>query len=147
MKNKKTDTTRLNHIRHLKNLKQFKAYFKCGILAHGFARAYCASCGGDYIVGYSCKKRGVCLSCNTKHIISITTHFLEEVLPKLPLRQWVLSVPKWLRYHLAKEAELASQVLRISIAEIEKQLKRSCDGIRDGAKLGAVSFIQRFGSR
>ncbi len=69
------------------------------------------------------------------------------MLPKLPFRQWVLSVPKWLRYYLGKEAVLASQVLKIFLSEIEKQLKRSCDGIMDNAKLGAVSFIQRFGSR
>jgi hypothetical protein len=127
--------------------KEFKDYFKCGILAHGFARAYCASCGNDYLVGFSCKRRGVCPSCNTKHMISITTHLLEKVLPKLPLRQWVLSVPKWLRYYLVKEAALASQVLRMFMSEIEKQLIKSCDGITDDAKLGAVSFIQRFGSR
>ncbi len=58
-------------------------------------------------------------------MIFITTHLLEEVLPKLPLRQWVLSVPKWLRYHLTKDAALASQVLRIFIDEIEKQLKKA----------------------
>jgi len=127
--------------------KEFKDYFKCGILAHGFARAYCSNCSEDFIVAYSCKKRGVCPSCNTKHMIFITMHLLEEVLPKLPLRQWVLSVPKWLRYHLTKDAPLASQVLRIFIDEIEKQLKKSCDRITDDAKLGAVSFIQRFGSR
>ncbi len=77
----------------------------------------------------------------------ILIKLIEEVLPKLPLRQWVLTVPKWLRYHLTKEALLASQVLRIFINEIEKQLKKSCDGITDDAKLDPVSFIQRFGSR
>ena len=127
--------------------KEYKDYFKCGILAHGFARAYCANCSGDFIVALSCKRRGICPSCNTKHMIFITTHLLEEVLPKLPLRQWVLSVPKWLRYHLTKDAALASRVLRIFIDEIEKQLKKSCDRITEGAKLGEVSFIQRFGSR
>ena len=29
---------------------EFKDYFKCGILDHGFARAYCAHCVGDFIV-------------------------------------------------------------------------------------------------
>ena len=69
-------------------------------------------CGPDpAIVTFSCKKRGVCPSCNTKHMIFITMHLLEEVPPKLPLRQWVLSVPKWLRYHLTNDTQLASQVL------------------------------------
>lgn len=108
---------------------------------------YCANCSGDYNVAYSCKKRRVCPSCNTKNMVAITTHLLEEVLPKLSLRQWVLSDPKWLRYQLTKDAALASQVLRIFIAEIEKKLKKSCDGITEYAKLSAVNFIQRFGSR
>ena len=73
---------------------EFKAYFKCGILAHGLARAYCAHCHADFVVALSCKKRGVCPSCTTKHMISITTHLLENILPKLSQRQWVLSVPK-----------------------------------------------------
>ena len=47
------------------------------------------------------------------YVIATATHIVEEVLPKLPLRQWVLSVPKWIRYYLAKDPSLASQVLRI----------------------------------
>ena len=99
--------------------REFKGYFKCGILAHGFARTYCANCRGDFIVAFSCKKRGVCPSCNTKHMIFITLHLLEEVLPKLPLRQWVLSVPKWLRYHLRT---------RTSEEQTLKQIELMLDG-------------------
>ncbi len=78
---------------------------------------------------------------------SITAHLVENVLPKLPLRQWVLSVPKWIRYFIARESKLLSKVLRIFVNEIEKQLKKSSAGIESEARLGAVSFIQRFGSR
>jgi phosphoserine phosphatase len=80
-------------------------------------------------------------------MISITIHLLDTVLPKLPLRQRVLSVPKWLRFYIEKDADLASHILRVFIHEIEKQLKKSCDGITSDAKLGAVGFIQRIGSR
>jgi hypothetical protein len=38
--------------------KEFRSYLKCGILAHGFARARCSSCGYDFIVGFSCRGRG-----------------------------------------------------------------------------------------
>ena len=125
---------------------EFRDYFKCGILCHGFARARC-KCGIDIIIAFSCKKRGVCPSCNTKHMIATATHIVEAVLPKLPIRQWVLSVPKWIRYYLARDSGLASQVLRIFIAEIQKQLKISLSKkVPDNARLGAISFIQRFGS-
>ncbi|MDQ2994766.1 MAG: transposase, partial [Pseudomonadota bacterium] len=124
---------------------EFRDYFKCGILCFGFARARCL-CGTDFIIVFSCKRRGVCPSCNTKNMIATAMHIVEEVLPKLPLRQWVLSLPKWIRYYLARDPSLASQVLRIFIDEIRKQLKTLSPKNIINAKLGAISFIQRFGS-
>ena len=65
---------------------EYRDYFRCGILSHGFARAHC-KCGADFIIAFSCKRRGVCPSCNTKHMIATATHIVSEVLPKLPIRQ------------------------------------------------------------
>ena len=31
----------------------FREYLKCGLLCHGFARAYCAGCGHDFLVGWN----------------------------------------------------------------------------------------------
>jgi hypothetical protein len=36
----------------------FRRYLECGILSHGFARAFCAECGHDFLVAFSCKARG-----------------------------------------------------------------------------------------
>ena len=41
--------------------KEFRSYLTCGILAHGFARARCATCGYDFLVAFSCKGRGPAL--------------------------------------------------------------------------------------
>lgn len=80
-------------------------------------------------------------------MFATATHITSEVLPKLPVRQWVLSVPKWIRYFLARDSGLASQVLRIFIYEIQKQLKISIGKNSSyDVKVGAISFIQRFGS-
>ena len=38
--------------------RDFRRYLECGILAYGFARAYCADCGRDFLVAFSCKGRG-----------------------------------------------------------------------------------------
>jgi len=63
------------------------------------------------------------------------------------VRQWVLSVPKWIRYYLARDSSQAGKVLRIFIDEIKKQLKTlSGTKISDEAKLDEISFIQRFRS-
>jgi predicted aconitase len=45
--------------------KDFRAYLRCGILAHGFARARCEDCGHERLIPFSCKGRGICPSCNT----------------------------------------------------------------------------------
>lgn len=51
------------------------------------------------IGGYlSCKGRGVCPSCNALRMAEVAAHLVDEVFPVLPVRQWVLAVPKRLRY-------------------------------------------------
>ena len=47
----------------------FRAYLKCGILAHGFARAYCAGCGHGFLLAFSCKGRDICPSCATRRMV------------------------------------------------------------------------------
>ena len=36
----------------------FRAYLRCGILAHGFARVRCDGCATERLVAFSCKGRG-----------------------------------------------------------------------------------------
>lgn len=78
--------------------RDFRRYLECGILAHGFARARCAQCGHDFLIAFSCKGRGVCPSCNTRRMVETAAHLTDHVLPPLPLRQWVLSVPMRLHF-------------------------------------------------
>ncbi len=40
--------------------KDLRAYLRCGILAHGFARVRCEDCGHERLLAFSCKGRGVC---------------------------------------------------------------------------------------
>ena len=62
-----------------------------------FARARCGDCGHDFLVAFSCKGRGVCPSCNARRMAETAAHLTDHVFPRLPVRQWVLSVPKRLR--------------------------------------------------
>ena len=44
-------------------------------------------------------------------------HLVDHVLPRrVPVRQWVLSLPRWLRYVLPYDAERTSAVLRCGAA-------------------------------
>ena len=127
---------------------EFRSFLKCGILAYGFARAHCDGCGHDSLIAFSCKGRGVCPSCNTRHMAQIAAHLVDNVFPKLPVRQWVLSFPKRIRYFLHHNPEITSSVLNILITAVESQLILSSSKhspIPEGCRLGAVTFIQRFG--
>ena len=103
---------------------EFRSYIKCGVLAHGFARARCPDCGHDFFIAFSCKKRGLCPFCVTKYMAMISAHLTDQVLPIVATRQFVLSLPKWLRYYVAKDSGLSSRVLKIFIQSIEKQFKK-----------------------
>ncbi|MBL8485910.1 MAG: transposase zinc-binding domain-containing protein [Rhodocyclaceae bacterium] len=126
--------------------REFRRYLDCGILAHGFARARCADCGHDFIVAYSCKGRGICPCCTTRRMAETAAHLVDHVFPRLPVRQWVLSLPKRLRYHL-DDAELQDAVLHSFLHAIERCLRQArADEQGEGhARIGAVVFFHRFG--
>jgi len=126
--------------------RDFRAYLRCGILAHGFARARCAGCGYDFLVAFSCASRGVCPSCNARRMVETAAHLVDHVLPPLPVRQWVLSVPKRLRPFLHHNPVIAGAVLRIFLRAIRTTLRDASPGAGPGAQIGAVSFLHRFGS-
>jgi hypothetical protein len=74
-------------------------------------------------------------------------HLVDRVLPDVPVRQWVLSVPHALRYRLAYDATLVGQVFGIFARVVFQLLRRKAReyGIPNG-QCGAVTFVQRFGS-
>jgi hypothetical protein len=70
--------------------------------------------------------------------------------PRLPVRQWVLSVPKRLRYFMQRDWEALNMVLRIYLRVIAQNLQSNCPGSANVDKtalhIGAVAFVHRFGS-
>jgi hypothetical protein len=71
---------------------------------------------------------------------------VDEVLPRQPVRQWVLSLPFALRYLLATRPEIVTQVLGIVYRAISGHLIRKAGLTRASGVTGAVTLIQRFGS-
>ena len=71
---------------------------------------------------------------------------MDQVFPPLPVRQWVLSVPKRLRYFLQREPAAMAAVLHIFLRVVEAHLRRSSPGASARARFGAVSFVHRFGA-
>ena len=77
--------------------RELRAYLECGILTCGFARARCGACGHDFLVAFSCKGRGLFPSCTTRRMAATAAHLVEHVFLHVPVRQWVISVPRRLR--------------------------------------------------
>lgn len=99
------------------------------------------------VVAFSCKGRGVCPSCGGRRMSELAAHLVDHVIPDVPVRQWMLSLPWSLRYQLAFDPALCRDVLAIFIRVVFGWLRRTAarHGIRDG-QCGAVTVIQRFGS-
>jgi len=124
----------------------FRKYLDCGIMARGFARAYCPSCGYDFLLPFSCKTRGLCPSCNTRRMVETAATLVDHVLPRVPTRQWVLAVPKRIRWFVQHDHKVASRVLTIFLGEVERILRRCSPGASRASRFGAVAFPQRFGN-
>ena len=74
-------------------------------------------------------------------------HLVDRVLPMVPIRQRVLSLPCALRYRLAYDSGLVRDVLYIFIQTVFSSLRPRAKkqfGIRK-ARCGGVTFVQRFG--
>jgi len=125
---------------------EFRDFLTCGVLAHGFARLRCADCAFERLVPFSCKGRGFCPSCGGRRMTEYAARLVDDVLPRVPVRQWVLSLPHRLRYLLAWDHELSRAVLGIYVRVLLGfQRRRACRyGIRAGHS-GCVTVIQRFG--
>jgi Putative transposase/Transposase zinc-binding domain len=125
---------------------EFEEYLQCGILAHGFLRVRCECCHHERHVAFSCKRRGFCPSCCAKRMTESAALLVDTVLPRQPMRQWVLSVPYPLRLLFARQPLVMSAALKIVYRTIESYLIRKSGETRITAHTGAVTLIQRFGS-
>jgi hypothetical protein len=127
---------------------EFESYLECGILAYGFLRLKCKDCGKEKLLGFSCKKRGICPSCGGRRMSETSAHLVNNTIPRVKVRQWVLSVPFSLRYQMSSNPSLQSSLLRIVLRVITGFYKKriKLDYKVPYSKTGAVTLIQRFGS-
>ncbi len=122
--------------------KEFESYLRCGILGHGFLRGECRACKSAILVAFSCKRRTACPSCGARRMAAEAAHLVDRVLPHVPVRHWVLSVPFDIRYLLATDRSLLSAVLRIFVDVLSQRYRlRSSAGATGQA--GIVAGIHR----
>ena len=126
---------------------EFTRYLGCGILREGFTRVRCDGCGNDFLVAFSCKSRGICPSCTARREHEVAAHLLNHVLPRVPVRQWVFSFPRRIRWHLGNDPDLMASALNIFLRALFTFHRRRA--VRLGVvrpSCGSITFVQRFGS-
>jgi hypothetical protein len=81
---------------------------------------------------------------NDRHMAETAAHLADHVFLPLPVRQWVLSIPKRLRYFLQHEPEAISAVLHILLRVIEARLcqRSGCTGVHPRPVLGPSPLLQ-----
>ena len=62
---------------------ELREFLTCGVLSHGLP--------------FSCKRRGFCPICweGGRRMAERAASLVDEVLPRVPVRQWVLTPPLW----------------------------------------------------
>ena len=121
--------------------KELEGYLACGLLCHGFARLKCGSCDETRLVAFSRKGRGFCPSCLGRKMSATAAHLIEDVLPAVDLRQWVLTVPFAWRKRLGYDGRLMSALTRIFVKTVLGFYRE-----RGGGQSGAVVAVQRTSS-
>ncbi|HYX33993.1 MAG TPA: transposase zinc-binding domain-containing protein [Oligoflexus sp.] len=122
-------------------------FLNCGILLAGFVRLKCDDCAHSIIVAFSCKGRGFCPSCAARRMSERSIHLADNVIPFVPTRHWVLSVPFELRYWMASDDKLLKRVNKILCDEVNNYLRKKARKLGiEGGETGIVSYLQRAGS-
>ncbi len=77
----------------------------------------------------------------------LAAHWLDEVFPHVPVRQWVLTLPWDKRLLLSRRPDLARGVLRVALRVLFRGYRDRARalGVPDG-RTGSITVLQRFGS-
>lgn len=126
--------------------REFKKYLRCGNLALGMARFHCSLCQKDKLVAFSCKGRTLCPSCTGRRMSDTAKHLIEEVIPEVPTRQWVLSMPYAYRFLLARNPDFLRKALAIFHRTLGRHYESKARALNlNEPKSGAITVVQRFG--
>jgi hypothetical protein len=106
----------------------------------------CGDCGRGKLVAFSCKRRGFCPSCGARRMAQTATQLVDHVIPHVPVRQWVLSLPIPLRLLLPAQPRQVTSVLQVVHRVITHHLLGQAGLKSEDADIGAGTLIQRFGS-
>src|SRR5262245_48365187 len=110
----------------------------------GVARFRCEGGAREHLVPFSCKGRGFCPSCGRRRMTERAAQLIDEVMPWVAVRQWVLTVPHRLRYQMAWNHGLSRAVLGV-YAHVpgEVYAQGACARGVPGGRTGSITVMQR----
>jgi len=128
--------------------REFREFLTCGVFEHGVARFRCEGCAREHLLPFSCKGRAWCPSCGGRRMTERAAHLVDAVLPQVPVRQWVLTVPYRPRYQMAWNHRLTRAMLREYTRVLFDVYARGARarGV-PGGRTGSVTVMQRAGNR
>jgi hypothetical protein len=87
-------------------------------------------------------------SCMGRRMADTAAICIDHLFPKVPVRQFVLTLPMRLRFRMAASPQVTSAVLRCFIAAVTRDLRRRAKRLRfhGNLKTGAMADAQHFGS-
>ncbi|AUX38794.1 uncharacterized protein SOCE26_001720 [Sorangium cellulosum] len=114
--------------------KELEAYLDCGLLCRGFARLRCERCEESRLVAFSCKGRGFCPSCLGRRMCATAANLIEDLLPEVAHRPWVLTFPFPWRRRLAQDGVVrrADPPLRRERGAVLRRARRAPRRVRRG---------------
>jgi hypothetical protein len=126
-------------------VKAVEGFLDCGDLSKGFLRLYCKDCHKDQLVAFSCKKRGICTSCDSRRMVELGAHICDSVIGEVPVRQFVVTLPPAYRYLLSWNTTLRSKVLKAVMTSLQRHyLAQGYDAGAKKPQFAALSVLQRF---
>ena len=96
----------------VKCVKHLICFLNCGVHRHGCARARCENCNHSILIAFSCKRRGLCPSCQAKRGVLFAEHLHENVLLEEGHRHLIFSLPKRLRVYFRFDRSLFQLLYR-----------------------------------
>ena len=83
-------------------------------------------------------------------MVETAAHLTDHVFPRLPVRQGVLPVPKWLRYFMRRDGAALNMVLRTSPRVIaqsrQTHITEAAQVDKAALHIGAVAALHRVSS-
>ncbi len=126
-------------------------FLRCGDVHFGFVRLKCCNpeCPkkSERILPYACRGRGLCPSCGQKRALTWAERMVEEVLPIVPYRQLVFTIPRNLRKPFLFDRSLYGDLCRVAYASTRDFLRSQASLLtrREKAVPAMIVSPQSFG--